>query len=313
MSDYSHYPVLLKEAIVLLAPISGGIYFDGTLGGGGYTKAMLDTSAPDGTVLATDLDPASIEHFKSSYPQLLTRVTLVQGNFADIVQIAEHKKIPAPDGIVADIGFSSFQLDNPERGIAFKADGPLDMRFNPAQEKTATFIIEHAVEAELADIFYHFGEEKLSRKIARKIVETRKISRIETTNQLVSVVETAVSFLPPLKRTDCVRRVFQALRIAVNSELDNLQNFLPTAFDYLKPGGVLAIVSFHSLEDRIVKQFFAGLANGCVCPPDFPICQCGKSPKGKILTPKPIVASEHELLENPRSKPAKLRAIKKIA
>jgi 16S rRNA (cytosine1402-N4)-methyltransferase len=186
------------------------------------------------------------------------------------------------------------------------------MRFDLSQRVTARFILEHKTEGELAKIFLDYGEEKLAKKIAKAIVAHRQSKSIKTTTDLSDLLKTTLKFLPPLKIKDVIRRIFQALRIAVNLELENLENFLPKAFDILKPGGVLVVVSFHSLEDRIVKQFFKGLTKGCACPIEFPVCVCGKNPRGKILTNKPVVATQEELNNNPRSKPAKLRAIKKL-
>ncbi len=312
MTDYQHNPVLLKEVIDYLNPKTGGVYFDATLGGGGYTNAILQKGGKKSYVIATDLDEASIENFTVQFPKLSTQVKLFHNNFADIDKVIEKAGLGAPDGIVADIGFSSFQLDKSKRGISFELDEPLDMRFDISQRVTARFILEHKTEAELAKIFLDYGEEKLAKKIAKAIVVQRQSKSIKTTSDLRDLLNTTLKFLPPLKIKDVIRRIFQALRIAVNLELENLENFLPKAFDILKPGGVMVVVSFHSLEDRIVKQFFKNLTKGCVCPIEFPVCVCGKNPRGKILTNKPITASDQELHSNPRSKPAKLRAIKKL-
>lgn len=312
MTDYQHNPVLLKEVIEYLNPTPGGVYFDATLGGGGYTNAILQKAGKKAQVIATDLDEASIENYTVQFSKFSEQVKLFHNNFAEIDKVIEKAGLGAPLGIVADIGFSSFQLDKSKRGISFEQNEPLDMRFDLSQRVTARFILEHKTEGELAKIFLDYGEEKLAKKIAKAIVVQRQSKSIKTTTDLSDLLKTTLKFLPPLKIKDVIRRIFQALRIAVNLELENLENFLPKAFDILKPGGVLVVVSFHSLEDRIVKQFFKGLTKGCVCPIEFPVCVCGKNPRGKILTNKPVVATQEELNNNPRSKPAKLRAIKKL-
>lgn len=323
MPDYHHVPVLLKEVVDILNPQPNKNFVDATLGGGEYSKAILDKNQPSGKVLAIDLDQDAIENFKltqtpttpsaSRIPLLEKegRLTLHHGNFAHIDKIVEHHKFFNISGIVADLGLSSYELDS--RGISFQKKEILNMRFD--QKGThidAKFVLNSYDESRLRKIFEDYGEEKFSRVIARKIQKKRSKNQIHYTTELYQIIQDALPKPVQHKAADSARRIFQALRIEVNHELDNLQEFLPKAFDLLNPGGRLVVVSFHSLEDRIVKQFFVGLTKGCVCPIDFPQCVCGKNPKGKILTKKHVSASPEELETNPRSKPAKLRAIEKI-
>lgn len=322
----------------MLNPQPGENFIDATLGGGGYTKAILERNQPDGKVLAIDVDEEAIKNFKSEIrkskfetpepeafgfdteqanfkSEILNpkSVILHHGNFAQIDKIVAHHKFQNISGIVADLGLSSYELDQSGRGVSFQKREILDMRFD--QQGTgvdARFILNTYEQKRLEKIFKEYGEEKYAARMARKIRETRTKSQIKYTTDLYQII---VSSLPkPIrhKADDSARRIFQALRIAVNHELENLEEFLPKAFDLLSFGGRLAVVSFHSLEDRMVKQYFNQLSKGCVCPPEFPICQCGRSPKVKLLVKKPVTASDSELKANPRSKSAKLRAVIKI-
>ena len=310
-NPYEHIPVLLNEVLSYLDVRPGKNFVDATLGGGGYTQAILIHSQPKGKVLAVDLDKDAVENFQFKISNLKNQATIVQGNFAQIDKIAELHKFPSPDGIVADLGLSSYELEH--RGISFQTDQPLDMRFNQSQPEDAKFILNNYDQGRLQKIFEEYGEEKFSRQIARQVIGLRaKGVVIKTTTELYQAIVDALPKPVKHKADDSARRIFQALRIEVNHELDSLQEFLPKAFDLLGAGGRLVIVSFHSLEDRIVKRFFLGLSKGCVCPPDFPQCICGKNPKGKILTKKPVIASPEELQKNSRAKPAKLRAIEKL-
>ena len=316
IENYHHVPVLLNEVIEYLDPRPGQSFVDATLGGGGYTQAILEKIQPNGQVLAIDLDEEAIENLKTLTPSLSQgdRVKAVHGNFRDIDKIIKHHDFPAPDGVVADIGLSSHQLDGSERGISFQKKEVLDMRFDKSSEQPdAKFILNNYEEERLLKIFRDYGEEKFSRQIVRKIFEVRsKKQEVRYTTDLYQIIQDGLPKPIKHRADDSARRIFQALRIEVNHELENLEAFLPKAFDILKVGGRLAIVSFHSLEDRIVKQYFVGLTKGCVCPLEFPTCICGKSPQGKILTKKPVNASESEISDNPRSRPAKLRVIEKI-
>jgi 16S rRNA (cytosine1402-N4)-methyltransferase len=323
MPPYEHIPVLLNEVLECLDLRPGQNIVDATLGGGGYTSAIVDRIKPGGKVLAIDLDEDAVKNFKQRLqpPRHPTGDTppqqggeapqIVQGNFSKIDHIVKNHNFPAPDGIVADLGLSSYELEH--RGISFRTDQPLDMRFDQSQPEDAKFILNNYEEKRLIQIFEDYGEEKFSRQIVKKLIGNRQ-QGIETrhTHELYQLIVEALPKPFKHKADDSARRIFQALRIEVNHELENLQEFLPKAFDLLVPGGRMVIVSFHSLEDRIVKQFFAGLAKGCVCPIDFPQCICGKNPKGKILTKKPVTANSRELELNSRSKAAKLRAIQKI-
>jgi 16S rRNA (cytosine1402-N4)-methyltransferase len=306
---YEHEPVLLTEVLRLADLQPGDHVIDGTLGGGGYTAAFSKAVGSKGKVLAIDLDEAALENFKA---KKLKNVTTAHGNFRDVNEIGVKHNFVDISAIVADIGLSSFHIDSSGRGISFQKKELLDMRFDVRQDTTAAFILNNKSEQEIRQLFQKYGEEKFSGQIARKIVQKRSEQPLKYTTDLTDVIEAALPKPIKHKWTDSARRIFQALRIAVNHELDNLETFLPNAFDILAPDGKLIVVTFHSLEDRIVKQYFQGLAKGCVCPIDFPICQCGKNPQAKILTKKPITASDAELEKNSRSKSAKLRAIQKI-
>jgi len=320
MSNYEHTPVLLKEVIEYLDVAAGKNFIDATLGGGGYTSAIIGKNQPDGKVLAIDLDEDAIENIKYQISNIKKEsLVLHHGNFAQVDKIVEHHKFNNISGIVADLGLSSYELEH--RGMSFQQQQPLDMRFNQSGEHIdAKFILNNYDERKLQKVFKEFGEEKFSKQIARKIVEHRSQStnhkkegrEIKYTTDLYQIIQDALPKPVKHRADDSARRIFQALRIEVNHELENLKEFLPKAFDVLNPGGRLVVVSFHSLEDRIVKHFFNQLSKGCVCPLDFPQCICGKNPQGKVLTKKVVIASVEELNRNPRAKPAKLRATQKI-
>ncbi len=320
MTDYHHVPVLLGEVISHLGPCTGESFVDATLGGAGYSKAILEKVGSTGSVLSIDADLDAVKNAEKQKQDLeIKNWTIAHGNFREIDALTTRHGFNIVNGIVADLGFSSYQLDQAERGISFQKKELLDMRFDQRQKDDARFYLNGGwTEQEMAAIFWEYGEEKFSRQIARKISEARKGdspgdgSEIKYTTDLYRIIEAALPKPVRHKAGDSARRVFQAVRIAVNGELDSLQDFLPKAFDILAPGGRLAVVSFHSLEDRIVKQFFQRLAKGCVCPPEFPQCICGKNPKARLLDKKPVTASPDELATNPRSKPAKLRAIIKL-
>lgn len=313
MTTYTHIPVLLQEVLQLTHPKPGDVFIDATLGGGGYTKAFLERTAPDGRVLAIDLDIDAIQNFQFSISNFQSRTTLVHGNFGNIASIVAEHNFDQVQGIVADIGLSSYELDQAGRGISFQKDEPLDMRFNASGEgRTAAALLAEMSEDELAYIFKTYGEDKFATKIARDIVRNRTTAPLSRTSELVELITASIPGRFRHKALDSVRRIFQSLRIAVNGELENLERFLPDALNVLAPGGVLAIVSFHSLEDRTVKQFFAKTAQGCICPKDFPICKCDKVASAEILTKKPITPGDPEVSANSRSKSAKLRAIKKL-
>ncbi len=314
MNTYQHVPVLLNEVLEILQPSHGQHFVDGTLGGGGYSTALLERVAPNGKVLSIDLDQVAIDNYRTNLSgDQSARAIIHHGNFRDLDEIVEKHDFTDIVGIVADLGLSSYHIDASERGISFQKKEPLDMRFDVTKDTPdARFIINNHTEAELGKLFSDYGEEKFSRQIAHEIIKRRQETLLHYTTDLVEAIQEALP--KPVKHLyqDSARRVFQALRIAVNHELESLEAFLPKALDLVVPGGKIAIVSFHSLEDRIVKQFFAKAATGCICPPEFPICQCGQTPRAKILTKKLITATEQELALNMRSKPAKLRAIQKL-
>ena len=310
---YDHIPVLLSEVIFYLQPQPGQNFIDATLGGGGYTREILKEIGTKGKILAIDLDQSAIDNAKAhNLPS--KNVTLTQGNFARLESIVKNHDFPAPNGIVADLGLSSFELDHSGRGISFSKKEPLDMRFDlSSQTGDARFLLRNKTFKELSELFHKYGEDKFSTQIAKKIVSFRDSGQeIHYTTDLYNLIKEALPKPVKHKADDSARRIFQALRIAVNHELESLTEFLPKAFNILKPGGRLVVVSFHSLEDRIVKHFFISLTKGCICPPEFPHCICGKSPEGKIITKKIVTAGSEESALNPRSNSAKLRVVEKL-
>ncbi len=307
-ADPTHLSVLLGESVEILLPERGGVFIDATLGMGGHSEALLEAN-DELKVIGIDQDLEAITHATKRLERFGERFTAFQANFADIKDLVET----GIDGIVADLGVSSLQFDSEERGFSFRFDADLDMRMNPdSDDPTAAELLSTLTEEEIANVIYQYGEERASRKIARWIVERRvKGDPITKTRDLAALVERAVrkggkDKIHPATRT------FQALRIAVNKELEVLETFLADAVELLKIEGRLAVITFHSLEDRIVKHAFQKMSGKCFCPPRMPICVCGAEKKVEILTRKPILPSEEELNENPRSRSAKLRAIKKI-
>lgn len=304
-----HIPVLLDDVLELLLPAArGGRVVDGTLGAGGHTRALLEAGAAE--VLGLDCDPFALEIARAALASFAGRVHIVQDSYVRMADHARQLGWSAVDGILLDLGVSSMQLDNPERGFAFAADGPLDMRFDPGGLRpSAAEWVNHCDEAELADILFRYGEEPHSRRLARAIIAARPYA---TTRELAAVIERALPRRPG-DRIHPATRVFQALRIAVNDELAALERALPLAIKLLRPGGRLAVISFHSLEDRIVKQAFKLASVDCICPPRTPVCVCGHSASVRTLTRKPRMASAAEVERNPRSRSAKLRAAEKLA
>ncbi len=297
----SHIPVLYQEVLAGLQIRPGGRYIDGTVGVGGHARGILVASAPDGELLGIDADPMAVTLAGEQLAEFAGRVTVVQGDFADLEEIAVEHGFGSVDGILLDLGLSSLQLEAAGRGFAFRLDGPLDMRFDPSQMTTAADLVNTLSREELADILFRYGEEPRSRRIARAIVAERPIS---TTGELAALVERTVG---RRGRIHPATRTFQALRIAVNEELECLAGALPQALRLLGPGGRLAIISFHSLEDRLVKKFFRNEARDCVCPPEIPVCVCDHRATLGIVTKKPIRPSAEEVAANPRSRSAKLR------
>lgn len=303
--DVEHLPVLYEEVLEALAPESGGRYVDATLGGGGHAEGILERSAPDGRLLGIDADPEAIAFAQRRLERFGDRVVLLNDNFVNLEQVAVGSGFCPVDGILFDLGLSSRQLAAAHRGFSFALEGPLDMRFSPAEGPTAAEIVSTWSEQELARIIREFGEEPRARAVARAIVTARRQGPISTTSKLAEVVASVVPRRPG--HIHPATRTFQALRIAVNRELDNLIAALRQAVDLLKPGGRLAVIAFHSLEDRIVKRFIVEESRGCICPPRLPECVCQHRPRLKLTTRKPIVPSTEELNRNPRSRSARLR------
>lgn len=308
-----HIPVLLQEAVAALAPRAGGRYLDGTFGGGGHTKAILLATAPDGRVLALDADPTALARGAALQAAFGARLTLRQGNFAELARFAAEEGFVPLDGILLDLGVSSFQLDDPARGFSFAADGPLDMRLGPAAVETAADIVNGRDETELADLIFRYGEERWARRIARAIVRERARIPFMTTVPLAALVARTVAATGAgRERIHPATRTFQALRIAANRELAVLEAALDAALTVLAPGGRLAVIAFHSLEDRIVKTFMRREATDCVCPPRLPVCICGHRAALRLVVRKGIRASETEVAANPRSRSAILRVAERL-
>ncbi len=289
-----------------LRPRRGGGYIDGTVGLGGHTQGILDQSAPDGVVLAVDRDPEALSLARTRLVDYGERVTFVQGQFRHLRELAAGAGFDGVQGILLDLGVSSLQLDQPERGFSFQADGPLDMRMGPDAEMSADRLVNEWPESEVARVIYEYGEERQSRRIARAICRARPI---ESTAQLASVVARAVG---RSGRIHPATRTFQAIRIAVNDELASLSDVLPQAVSLLAPGGRLAVIAFHSLEDRLVKRFIARESRDCICPPRIPKCVCGHHATLSPVTKKPVMASEEEIAVNPRSRSARLRIAERL-
>ena len=305
--EFKHISVLLNETIDSLNIKLDGIYVDGTAGGAGHSREIAKRLTT-GRLIALDRDPDAVKIATERLKDY--NATVVQSNFADMKQALGNLGIQKVDGILLDLGVSSYQLDNGDRGFSYKYDAPLDMRMSKSGTTAADLVNELSVD-ELTKIFRDYGEEKFAYKIACNIVKQREKGRIETTLQLADII--AVSY-PAAARRDGnpARKCFQAIRIAVNDEFGSLERALDSAFDLLNKDGVLSIITFHSLEDRIVKQRLKEYCTGCICPPDFPVCVCGKKPRGKLLFRKPITASSDELENNLRSRSAKLRSIIKL-
>lgn len=308
-AERAHRSVLLDESLRFIGANGGGLFIDATLGMGGHTEGILEAS-PATTVIGIDQDREALEMARVRLSRFGDRVTFVQANFSAIRRVVKDEQ---PSGIIADLGVSSMQLDSGSRGFSFRFDAPLDMRMDAESDGiTAAELLATASEKEIADIIYQYGEERVSRKIARWIVEKREAGTpIETTVELAELVRRAVR-TSPKDKIHPATRTFQALRIAVNHELEILEQFITDSVDLLKTNGVLAIITFHSLEDRIAKQTFQLLAGKCSCPPRVPQCVCGAAKRVEILTKKPVVSAESEQFENPRSRSAKLRACRKL-
>ena len=310
--SFSHYSVLLNECIEGLAIRPDGVYIDGTAGGAGHSSVIASHLGKGGKLLALDQDATAVAVATERLAQFGERAEVVHSNFCDLAKVCEERGIEHIDGLLLDLGVSSYQLDTAERGFSYRSDAPLDMRMDATKSLTAKKIVNEYSEDALRRIFFEYGEERFSSRIASNIIRARQTGPIETTGELVEIIKRSV----PARHGDGghhpAMRTFQALRIEVNAELDVIAPAIKSAVRMLRSGGRIAIITFHSLEDRIVKQAFAELASGCTCPKSFPVCVCGKKPLVKVLTKKPILPSDEELAVNSRSKSAKLRVAEKI-
>lgn len=309
--EFKHVSVLLGEAIDGLAIKPDGIYVDGTLGGGGHSYEIASRLSPSGRLIGIDRDFEALAAAKNRLSSF-SNVTYVHSNFNDIKSILNENNIASLDGAVIDLGVSSYQLDCAERGFSYMEDAPLDMRMDSTAELSAYDVVNTYSKEALTKIFYDYGEERFSKRVAELIDERRRTSPVSTTLELVEIIKKAIPEKFRQKGSHPAKRVFQAIRIEVNSELEPLKDALSDFFDVLSPGGRLCVITFHSLEDRIVKQTFASFAKGCTCPRDFPICVCGNKPRGKVITTKPILPTDDEIKANKRAKSAKLRICEKF-
>jgi 16S rRNA (cytosine1402-N4)-methyltransferase len=310
-----HIPVMAEEVLEALAPRPGTRHIDATLGGGGHAERILESSHPDGRLLGIDADGAAIARVRARLaPRFGDRLQLRQANFRDLASVAPEAGFDAVDGCFFDLGLSSFQLADDERGFGFRTGGPLDMRFDTGRGVPAAELLATLDQAELTALFGRYGEEPFSGRIARAIVEARRVAPVQTAEELASLVARVTpGRAPGRRRVHPATRVFQALRIAVNEELDALQAGLAAAVDLLGPGGRLVVLSYHSLEDRIVKRFLQAERRGCTCPPEVPVCVCGHEPRLRLLGTKGAVPTAAEISANPRARSARLRAAERIA
>ena len=308
--EYTHKPVLLHECIDALAIRPDGVYVDGTLGRAGHSREIAKRLTT-GRLICIDRDMAAIDAAKERLAPYLDRVTLVHSNFSELESVLRQAGVTGADGMLFDLGVSSPQLDDGSRGFSYMQDAPLDMRMDRSAPLSAYEVVNTWSYEELRRILYDYGEERYAPAIAKAIVRTRETAPVDTTLELVEIIKGAMPPAALREKQHPAKRSFQAIRIAVNGELDALEPMLRSAVDGLNPGGRLAVITFHSLEDRIVKRTLQEMAKGCTCPPDFPVCVCGKKPKIKILTRRPVVSGAAELEENPRARSAKLRVAEK--
>ena len=310
--EFQHKSVLLQECIDALNIRPDGIYLDGTLGGAGHSSQIARRLTEGGRLIGVDRDRTALAAAKERLAPYADRVTLVHSNFAEIDAILDSLGIPAVDGMLFDLGVSSPQLDDASRGFSYMADAPLDMRMDKDDALTAGAVVNTWPQGELRRILYDYGEERYAPQIAAAICRAREKAPIETTLELVDIIRSAMPAQALREKQHPAKRSFQAIRIAVNDELGAVSRMMQAAVGRLNPGGRLAVITFHSLEDRIVKSEMQQAARGCTCPPEFPVCVCGKKPKVKLITRKPLTASEEELEENPRARSAKLRVAEKL-
>jgi 16S rRNA (cytosine1402-N4)-methyltransferase len=309
-----HLPVLAEEVIEMLQPASGSLQIDATVGGGGHTERILEASDPDGRLLGIDADGAAIARVAQRLERFGDRLVLRQANFRELGRVAPEAGFGAVDGLLFDLGLSSFQLADTQRGFSFRADGPLDMRFDTSRGVPAAELLATLDATELTALFRRFGEEPHAPRIARAIVDARRVAPLTTAEELAALVERVAPRTPPgRRRIHPATRVFQALRIAVNEELDALAEALAVAVDLLRPGGRLVVLSYHSLEDRIVKRFLDAERKGCICPPSVPVCVCGRTARLRLVTRPSMTPTDAEIAANPRARSARLRAAERIA
>lgn len=311
MMEYTHKPVLLEECLDGLNIRPGGVYLDGTLGRAGHSLEIVKRLAA-GRLIAIDRDKAALDAAPARFGEYLDRVILVQGSFGGLAGILASLNVGGVDGMLFDLGVSSPQLDDGSRGFSYLQDAPLDMRMDQSAPLTARDVVNGWSQEELKRVLWQYGEERYAGPIAAAIVRERENAPIETTGQLAELIRSAMPAKACREKQHPAKRSFQAIRIAVNDELGELERLLECALEALNPGGRLAIISFHSLEDRLVKTAYARWARGCTCPPDFPVCVCGKTPRVKLVGRRPITAGEEELKENPRARSAKLRLAEKL-
>ncbi len=312
--EEGHLPVMPDEVLGTLAPRPGSLQIDATVGGGGHTERILEAASPDGRVLGLDADGAAIERVRLRLARFGDRLVLRRANFRELATIAPEAGFGAVDGMLFDLGLSSFQLADRERGFGFRAGGPLDMRFDATRGVPAAELLATLDADELAALFRRYGEEPAAWKIARAIVAARATAPIRTAEELAGLIERVSPPNPrQRRRTHPATRTFQALRIAVNEELDALSDGLAAAVDLLRPGGRLVVLSYHSLEDRIVKRAFNAERRGCICPPQAPVCVCGRAPRLRLVTRPSMTPTDVEIDANPRSRSARLRAAERLA
>ncbi len=309
--DFIHKPVLLKETTNFLQVKPDGIYVDCTAGGGGHSYEVAKRLNENGLIIAIDRDQEAIKATESKLRGVTTKVRLVHGNYSDIKRILKENADEGVDGIIMDLGVSSYQLDNPQRGFSYQTDSILDMRMDKTQDLTAEHIVNEYDRDKLASIIFTYGEERWAKRIAEFIVKHRNITRIKTTSELSEIIKKAIPSAARRKGPHPAKRTFQAIRIEVNNELGILENSIITAVECLAQGGRICVITFHSLEDRIVKQVFVSLTGRCTCPKDLPLCRCGSKRWGRIVNNKPIEPTECEVADNPRSRSAKLRVFEK--
>lgn len=306
-----HKSVLLEQVVKYALPENGKTFVDGTFGLGGHTRAILKAYPKIELAIGIDRDSEILNYARETFDE--PRLSLYQANASDLPTVLKYAGLKGVDGILLDLGVSSYQLDNPERGFSFSKSGPLDMRMNAKEGQTAADLVNSLPKEDLEKIIFEYGEERFGRKIAEAIVKYRETKAFKTTDELAKVICDVVPSSPKnQKHIHPATRTFQALRIAVNGELDEIGNFLEKALKCLNPGGHLSIISFHSLEDRLVKNFIQKNSKGCTCPPQFPVCVCGKKPSIGLLTKKAVFADEEEIALNPRSRSARLRSVKKL-